>query len=158
KVSAVRAVVGRSMSSQGGALMGGSAAAVERAMTYQQVIMRALAGTWTWLKAADVLGVHPPSLRRWRAPSHQHALLALFDSRPSPPAVPPRGVPARPAAPPPPPRGFHRAPFPPPGPPRSWREALLHVREAGPPGGRPRAPGPRPRAPPPAPRAPALLR
>ena len=25
------------------------ATAVERAMTYQQVIMRALAGTWTWL-------------------------------------------------------------------------------------------------------------
>jgi len=44
-----------------------SAAAVERAMTYQQVIMRALAGTWTWLKAADVLGIHPRSLRRWRA-------------------------------------------------------------------------------------------
>src|SRR5213596_1125960 len=43
------------------------AAAVERAMTYQQVIMRALAGTWTWLKAADVLGLHPRSLRRWRA-------------------------------------------------------------------------------------------
>ena len=35
------------------------AAAVERAMTYQQVIMRAVAGTWTWLKAADVLGIHP---------------------------------------------------------------------------------------------------
>ena len=44
-----------------------SAAAVERAMTYQQVIMRALAGTWTWLKAADVLDIHPRSLRRWRA-------------------------------------------------------------------------------------------
>jgi hypothetical protein len=37
-----------------------SAVAVERAMTYQQVIMRALAGTWTWLKAADVLGIQPP--------------------------------------------------------------------------------------------------
>jgi hypothetical protein len=36
------------------------AAAVERAMTYQQVIMRALAGTWTWLKAADVLGHSSP--------------------------------------------------------------------------------------------------
>src|SRR5437667_217037 len=35
------------------------AAAVERAMTYQQVILRALAGTWTWLKAADVLGFDP---------------------------------------------------------------------------------------------------
>jgi Homeodomain-like domain len=44
-----------------------AAAAVVRAMTYQQVIMRALAGTWTWLKAADVLDIHPRSLRRWRA-------------------------------------------------------------------------------------------
>ena len=43
------------------------APAVERAMTYQQVIMRALAGTWTWLKAADILGLDPRSLRRWRA-------------------------------------------------------------------------------------------
>ena len=51
------------------------AAAVERAMTYQQVIMRALAGTWTWLKAADVLGLHPRSLRRWRA---RYALSYIF--------------------------------------------------------------------------------
>ena len=43
------------------------AVAVERAMTYQQVIMRVLAGTWSWLKAAEVLGIHPRSLRRWRA-------------------------------------------------------------------------------------------
>jgi hypothetical protein len=57
------------------------AAAVERAMTYQQVIMRALAGTWTWLKAADVLGVHPRSLRRWRARYEQDPVLGLLDRR-----------------------------------------------------------------------------
>ena len=35
--------------------------------------MRALAGTCTWLKAADVLGLHPRSLRRRRRPSHRTA-------------------------------------------------------------------------------------
>ncbi len=57
------------------------AAAVERAMTYQQVIMRALAGTWTWLKAADVLDIHPRSLRRWRARYEQDPVLGLLDRR-----------------------------------------------------------------------------
>lgn len=58
-----------------------TAAAVERAMTYQQVIMRAVAGTWTWLKAADVLGLHPRSLRRWRARYEQDPVLGLLDRR-----------------------------------------------------------------------------
>jgi transposase len=58
-----------------------AAAAVERAMTYQQVIMRALAGTWTWLKAADVLGIHPRSLRRWRARYERDPVLGLLDRR-----------------------------------------------------------------------------
>ena len=57
------------------------ATAVERAMTYQQVIMRALAGTWTWLKAADVLGLHPRSLRRWRARYEQDGVTGLLDCR-----------------------------------------------------------------------------
>lgn len=56
-------------------------AAVERAMTYQQVILRALAGTWTWLKAADVLGIHPRSLRRWRARYERDGVLGLLDAR-----------------------------------------------------------------------------
>jgi AraC-like DNA-binding protein len=58
-----------------------AAAAVERAMTYQQVIMRALAGSWTWLKAADVLGIHPRSLRRWRARHERDPVLELLDRR-----------------------------------------------------------------------------
>jgi transposase len=58
-----------------------SAVAVERAMTYQQVMMRALAGTWTWLKAADVLDIHPRSLRRWRARYEHDPLLGLLDRR-----------------------------------------------------------------------------
>jgi hypothetical protein len=36
-----------------------AAAAVERAMKLQEVLMRALSGTLTWLQAADILG--------WRA-------------------------------------------------------------------------------------------
>ena len=56
-------------------------AAVERAMTYQQVIMRAMAGTWTWLKAADVLDIHPRSPRRWRARYEQDPVLGLLDRR-----------------------------------------------------------------------------
>jgi hypothetical protein len=58
-----------------------SAVAVERAMTDQQVIMRALAGTWTWLKAADVRGIQPRSLRRWRARSERDPVLGLLDRR-----------------------------------------------------------------------------
>jgi transposase len=57
------------------------AAAVERAMTYQQVIMRALAGVLTWLQAADILGIHPRSLRRWRARYEQDPVLGLLDRR-----------------------------------------------------------------------------
>ena len=41
-----------------------SAVAMERAMKAQEVIMRALAGTITWLQAADILGCHPRSVRR----------------------------------------------------------------------------------------------
>jgi len=57
-----------------------TAAAVERAMTYQQVIMRALAGSLTWLQA-DILGIHPRSLRRWRARYEQDPILGLLDRR-----------------------------------------------------------------------------
>src|SRR6266542_2285604 len=44
-----------------------AAAAVERAMKIQEVIMRALSGAITWLQAADILGLDPRSVRRWRA-------------------------------------------------------------------------------------------
>src|SRR5512132_3713419 len=58
-----------------------AAAAVERAMTYQQVIMRALAGSLTWLQAADILNIHPRSLRRWRARYERDPKLGLLDRR-----------------------------------------------------------------------------
>ena len=39
---------------------------VERAMTIQEVILRAIAGQLTWLQAADILGRSPRSIRRLR--------------------------------------------------------------------------------------------
>lgn len=56
-------------------------AAVERAMKIQEVICRALAGMLTWLQAADILGIHPRSLRRWRARYQAGGRLALYDRR-----------------------------------------------------------------------------
>jgi len=41
-----------------------AAAAVERAMKIQQVIVRALSGAITWLQVADILGRDPRSMRR----------------------------------------------------------------------------------------------
>ncbi|HSE94365.1 MAG TPA: ISNCY family transposase [Methylomirabilota bacterium] len=56
-------------------------AAVERAMRMQEVIVRALSGTISWLQAADILGIHPRSLRRWRARYQADQLYGLFDHR-----------------------------------------------------------------------------
>ena len=47
--------------------MGLAWGAVERMMKIQEVICRALAGTLTWLQAADILGLDQRSVRRWRA-------------------------------------------------------------------------------------------
>jgi transposase len=57
------------------------AAAVERAMKIQQVIVRALSGAITWLQAADILGVDPHSVRRWRARYEAGGPVALYDRR-----------------------------------------------------------------------------
>ena len=57
------------------------AAAVERAMKIQQVIMRALSGAITWLQAADILGLDPRSMRRWRARFQAGGPVALYDRR-----------------------------------------------------------------------------
>src|SRR2546426_3813969 len=58
-----------------------AAAAVERAMKVQEVIMRALSGALTWLQAADILGIDPRSLRRWRARYEAGGPVALHDRR-----------------------------------------------------------------------------
>jgi len=56
-------------------------AAVERAMKVQQVILRALSGAITWVQAADILGLHPRSVRRWRARFEAGGPVALYDRR-----------------------------------------------------------------------------
>ena len=58
-----------------------TAAAVERAMKIQEVVMRALSGTITWLQAADILGLEPRSVRRWRARYEVGGRVALYDRR-----------------------------------------------------------------------------
>ncbi len=65
-------------------------ATVERTMKRQEVICRALAGTLTWLQAADILGIDPRSLRRWRARYQADGVLGLYDRRqlPSPRKAP----------------------------------------------------------------------
>src|SRR6266571_3946635 len=68
-----------------------AAAAVERAMKVQEVIMRALSGALSWLQAADILGIDPRSLRRWRARYEAHGVVGLYDGR--------RGQPSRRKAP-----------------------------------------------------------
>ncbi len=66
------------------------AAAVERAMKRQEVILRALSGALSWLQAADILGIHPRSLRRWRARYEADQMIGLYDRRqlPSPRKAP----------------------------------------------------------------------
>src|SRR3989304_2735557 len=43
------------------------APAVERAMKMQEIVLRAISGQLTWLQAADILGLSPRTVRRWRA-------------------------------------------------------------------------------------------
>lgn len=57
------------------------ATAVERTMKVQEVILRALSGALSWLQAADILGIHPRSLRRWRARYDADGILGLYDRR-----------------------------------------------------------------------------
>ena len=55
--------------------------AVERAMKVQEVILRALSGALTWIQAAEILGIHTRSLRRWRARYRADGVLGLYDRR-----------------------------------------------------------------------------
>ena len=70
--------------------MGMAWGAVERMMKLQEVICRALAGSLTWLQAADILELDPRTVRRWRARYQAGGRLALYDRRhgPSPRKAP----------------------------------------------------------------------
>lgn len=68
-----------------------TAAAVERAMKVQEVILRALSGRQSWLQVADVLGVSPRTVRRMRGKFQRDGAQGLLDrrrQRPSPRRVP----------------------------------------------------------------------
>jgi hypothetical protein len=58
-----------------------SEAAVERAMKVQEVILRAAVKKITWIQAAEILGVTPRHMRRWKEKYEQFGFHALFDGR-----------------------------------------------------------------------------
>jgi transposase len=60
--------------------------ALERAMKVKEVIFRAISGEYTWLQAAEILGMNPRSLRRWRQRMELYGYAGLIDMR--------RGIPS----------------------------------------------------------------
>ncbi|MGH9340033.1 MAG: helix-turn-helix domain-containing protein, partial [Acidobacteriota bacterium] len=63
----------------------------ERALKIQEVILRALAKKITWIQAAEIIGISPRSMRRWKRRYEEHGYDGLFDrrlKRPSPQRVP----------------------------------------------------------------------
>lgn len=70
-------------------------AAWERAMTVQEVMLKALSGELHWFRAAEILGWSPRTLRRWRERFETHGRSGLLDRRllrPSKRRVPPLQV------------------------------------------------------------------
>ena len=90
--------------------MGYPGCAWERAMTVQEVVLKALSGEIHWFRAADILGMSARTLRRWRERYEQHGYVGLVDKRRHRPAV----------------RGLHAAPVPSP-----WRPDRDAHRETG---------------------------
>src|SRR6267378_5907575 len=66
----------------------------ERAMKAHDVMLRAMAGELSWVQAADLMGISPRSMRRWRARMDRGGADGLLDRRcrPSPRRVPGRVV------------------------------------------------------------------
>lgn len=65
--------------------------ALERAMKIQEIIIRAMSGEITWIDAAEIIGISPRSMRRWRGRYEEHGYDGLYDrrlKRPSPKRVP----------------------------------------------------------------------
>jgi transposase len=61
--------------------MAATAAAQERAMRCQEVILQAMRGKMSWWQAADVLGISPRTLRRWRVGYAKYGVRGLHDKR-----------------------------------------------------------------------------
>ena len=59
----------------------------ERAMTIQEVMLRALSGEIHWFKAAEILGMSPRTLRRWRLGFEKHGYDGLIDHRHQVPSI-----------------------------------------------------------------------
>ena len=65
-------------------------AAKERAMKVRDVLVRAIEGQIGWLQAADILGLSPRTVRRWRVQMERYGVQGLRDKRrrsPSPRAM-----------------------------------------------------------------------
>lgn len=65
--------------------------ALERAMKIQEIIMRAMSGEILWMDAAEIIGISPRSMRRWKARYEEHGYDGIYDrrlKRPSPKRVP----------------------------------------------------------------------
>ena len=60
--------------------------AVERAMKVKDVLVRVISGEYTLWQGAEILGMTPRSLRRWRVRMEEHGYTGLIDMR--------RGVPS----------------------------------------------------------------
>jgi transposase len=63
----------------------------ERAMKLQEVMLKAISGEIHWFRAAEILGMHPRSLRRWRERYEREGYNGLLDrrtGRPSPRRAP----------------------------------------------------------------------
>ena len=105
--------------------------AVERAMKVQDVIMRAMSGALAWLHAAEILGIDPRSLRRWRARYEADQMLGLTDRRQLPSRAQGAGgrSRARRAALPRALRGLQRAALPPARPARPRGDTVLQFGE-----------------------------
>ena len=67
--------------------MGYAASAWERAMTVQEVVLKALSGEIHWFRAADILGMSARTLRRWRERYEQYGYVGLVDKRRQSPSV-----------------------------------------------------------------------
>ena len=64
-----------------------SQAAWERAMRMQEVLLRALSGEIHWFRAAEILGMSPRTLRRWRVGYEKHGYGGLIDHRHQVPSI-----------------------------------------------------------------------
>jgi transposase len=54
---------------------------VERMMKLQDVLLKAMAKKMSWASAAEIIGVKPRTMRRWRARLEEHGYSGLKDRR-----------------------------------------------------------------------------